>query len=92
MTPAAIYELERLRESAKKANEAYGRCLKRLYEAEQACDHHFADGRSALKLTSTHPPGCYDYKECAVCAGEQKETFVDVCQVCLKSQGQVRLK
>lgn len=86
MTKAQIQRIKRLRAAVEKARQQSFDAGRRLYEAAQECDHFDADGSSARKTKSTHDPDtCGGYKECAVCAGEQKETSVEVCQICGRS-------
>jgi len=88
MKPQAIRATGSIRRSVEKARKSYARKIQKLTAAQSACDHHYANGRSALKSVSTHDPAtCGGYKDCVVCAGERPESeFVrDECQICGKT-------
>lgn len=81
-----VQRLSDLRRSIALNEEVVSRQRELLRTLVKQCDHRYSNGRSALKRTSTHPADCGSYKECAVCAGEQAETFVNVCRICKKQE------
>lgn len=85
MNRAQIQEIERLSDSIGKSVLAAERKRIQLRKILNVCDHFYANNRSAVKRLSTHDAmSCGGYHECAVCAGEQVETYANVCRICKK--------
>ncbi len=85
MTKSQSQRLDQLREEVRKAEAAISRKRQQLRDAAAQCNHRYGNGHDAWKSKSTHDmDSCGGYHECAVCAGEQPETFVNVCQICKK--------
>lgn len=88
MTRAQIQTLRGVRELVQLAEDTVTRRRRKLRRLIDDCDHRWDGGRDAQKEISTHNINrCGGYKECAVCAGEQPESFVNVCQICKKQIG-----
>jgi hypothetical protein len=88
MNGKQINEIRKARKAVKTAELALASAHKKLREVADKCDHfdgRSAFGNSAVERKSTHDElACGGFKECAVCAGEQEETFINVCRICKK--------
>ena len=86
MNRAQIQNIATLSKAVERAAQNLARRRSTLIIAKNKCDHRYANGRSAKRAVSTHSDRiCGGYHECAVCAGEVQETFVETCQICKKS-------
>jgi len=83
MKQTQIQEMSRMRKAVELAEQNLARKRTSLIILRNKCDHRFSNRRSAMKVMSTHNDRtCGGWKECAVCAGELPETFVEVCRIC----------
>lgn len=88
MDKGQVQRLKQLRDEVRNADTYLKGKRADLRKVVETCDHHYPDKRSAMKTISTHDmTTCGGYKECAICAGEQRESFVEVCQICERDNG-----